>query len=223
LAADALSLIFGCGRVLEEPQVRELPRQLPPDKILGCSTAGEIHHDQVGDDGEPRARSIAVAGLYGDRLELGYGTRGGWDSFCPVRLVTRSENNVLHELDERPAVDIYKNYLGDQTRDLPASGLLPIGSRERPMRANFDRLVDGAAEAAEQGRLDEGSLVDTTSLALLVSCVGRKLILKCDASTTRSRPCAMFTAKGRSSPVSTPTAKSLPVARRPAAPCTTRR
>ena len=65
-----------------------------------------------------------MVGLYGERLKVGYGTRGGWDSFGPVRLVTKAENNVLYELDGRPALDIYKNYLGEQAEDLPASGLL---------------------------------------------------------------------------------------------------
>ena len=160
---------------------------------------------------EPKRGMLSVAGLYGDDLQIGYGTQGGWDSFGPVRMVTRSEDNVVYELDGKPALEIYKKYLGEQAADLPASGLLfplavrkadtdrevvrtilgvdestnsltfagdiPMGSRARLMRANFDRLVDGAACAAQDGRSICSDATEP-SLALLVSCVGRKLILR---------------------------------------------
>ncbi len=38
--------------------------------------------------------------------------------------MTRSSGNVLHELDGEPALAVYKRYLGDYARDLPASALL---------------------------------------------------------------------------------------------------
>jgi hypothetical protein len=41
-----------------------------------------------------------------------------------VRKVTRCAGNVLYELDGQPALDVYKRYLGDYAKDLPASGLL---------------------------------------------------------------------------------------------------
>ena len=43
------------------------------------------------------------------------------------------------------------------------------------MKANFDRLVDGASGAA---KLSTTSLGDKAELAILISCVGRKLVLK---------------------------------------------
>jgi hypothetical protein len=55
------------------------------------------------------------------------------------------------------------------------AGDVPEGSYARLMRANLDRLIDGATGAASATR----SLMGETpaSLALLVSCVGRKLVL----------------------------------------------
>jgi hypothetical protein len=161
-------------------------------------------------DGPTSCDQVVAIGLYGRRLRVGYGSLGGWDPFGPERRVTRSEGNVLYELDGEPALDLYKGYLGDAA-GLPASGLLfpltirsgkgdsspivrtilsideqartltfagdvPAGHRARLMRANVERLVDGAAGAARtslQG-LENGS----TDLALLISCVGRKLVLK---------------------------------------------
>lgn len=44
------------------------------------------------------------------------------------------------------------------------------------MRANFDRLVDGASQASEEAQRGFGDRAP--ALALLISCVGRRLVLK---------------------------------------------
>jgi hypothetical protein len=43
------------------------------------------------------------------------------------------------------------------------------------MKANVERLLDGAAESARQTRVAGAA---APSLAMLISCVGRKLVLK---------------------------------------------
>lgn len=153
---------------------------------------------------------IAAVGFYGNRLKVGYGSMGGWDSFGPDRLVTRSKGNILYELDGQSALELYKKYLGEQAQGLPATGLLfplslrlkegetglvrtilavnekdgsmtfagdiPTGSYVRLMKANFERLVDGAAGAANMSNQLIG--MSNPELAILISCVGRKLVLK---------------------------------------------
>ena len=153
--------------------------------------------------------TVAAIGLYGDAIKIGYGSHGGWDSFGPDRLITRSKDNVLYEFDNQPALELYKTYLGDQAKGLPATGLLfplsisingtderlvrtilavnekegsmtfagdiPQGGYARLMKANFDRLADGAAESARDSQV-RGSL--KPDLAILISCVGRKLVFK---------------------------------------------
>lgn len=159
--------------------------------------------------GVPETGTISVIGLYGNRLKIGYGSLGGWDPFGPERLITRSEGNVLYELDGQSALELYKKYLGEHAGGLPATGLLfplslrskdqtpvvrtilavneeeksmtfagtmPQGALARLMKANFDRLIDGAAGAARASYMAVGS--KTPQLAVLISCVGRKLILK---------------------------------------------
>ena len=44
------------------------------------------------------------------------------------------------------------------------------------MKANVDRLVDGALGAAEMGRKALGTI--EPDLAILISCVGRRLVLQ---------------------------------------------
>jgi hypothetical protein len=141
-------------------------------------------------------------------VRVGYGSRGGWDIFGPERIVTRSRDNVLYELDGRPALELYKRYLGERAAGLPATGrLLPLsvradraaqqrvvrtivavdeatqsltfagdvpeGQLAQFMRANFDRLIAGAADSA----LMCGSPANRAALTIAISCVGRRLVL----------------------------------------------
>jgi hypothetical protein len=162
----------------------------------------------VGLDGPAAPDTIVAVGFYGDALKVGFGSMGGWDTFGPQRLVTRSDGNVLYELDGQPALTLYKKYLGDKASGLPGTGLLfplslqvaggtevvrtllavdekeqsmtfagdiPQGAKVKLMSANFERLIDGAANAAGacHTRLGESR----PDLAILISCVGRKLVL----------------------------------------------
>lgn len=163
-----------------------------------------VHDDAV------ESKVVTALGFYGRELNVGFGTLGGWDPFGPERVITRSKENVLYELDGHSALGLYKKYLGEHAKDLPASALLyplcltlknsqdavvrtilavneddqsmtfagdvPEGGIVRLMKANFDRLIDGAIGAAENAK---ASLPDKSAqLAILISCVGRKLILK---------------------------------------------
>ncbi|MDP2783488.1 MAG: FIST C-terminal domain-containing protein [Sulfurimicrobium sp.] len=193
--------------------VKGLRDHLPPDVAATGGLAGDgsrFQHALVWAGGEPAAGRIAALGFYGDRIRVGYGSLGGWDTFGPERLITRSSANVLYELDGQSALALYKTYLGEHAAGLPSTGLLfplalrleggeysvvrtllavneddnsmtfagdmPEGVYARLMKANFDRLVDGASDAARAGYATLGGT--SPELAILISCVGRKLVLK---------------------------------------------
>lgn len=160
--------------------------------------------------GKPVSNCIAALGFYGEKISVGYGSNGGWDSFGLERLVTKSKGNVLYELDGKPALQLYKQFLGDKAEGLPASGLLfplslredgiqepvvrtilgvneqdqsmtfagciPEGAYVRLMKANVDRLINGAENSAIT--TTEILPKDRAEIAILISCVGRKLVLK---------------------------------------------
>ncbi|MEQ8420727.1 MAG: FIST C-terminal domain-containing protein [Arenibacter algicola] len=155
------------------------------------------------------SKKIVALGLYGPELSIGFASKGGWDSFGIERLVTKSTNNVLYELDGQPALELYKSFLGDMAKDLPGSGLLfplsmrdednqipvvrtilsvdenngsltfagniPQGSYVRLMKANIDRIIGGAEQSAITAK---NSTEDQHQLAFLISCVGRRLVMK---------------------------------------------
>ncbi len=193
--------------------VRGLTENLPEKVTVTGGLAGDadrFEETYVFWDELPRQNSLAIVGFYGNRLKVGYGSMGGWDPFGPDRLVTRSSGNVLYDLDGKSALDLYKRYLGDMARELPASALLfplcirteeseegivrtilsineteksmtfagdiPEGAYARFMKANSERLIDGAYGAVKTSHQAIGS--DPAELAMLISCVGRKLVLK---------------------------------------------
>ncbi len=187
--------------------VRGLQANLSSEVVVTGGLAGDgdrFERTWVIADGEASTKVVSAVGLYGDSIEIGHGSRGGWDIFGPDRQVTRAEGNVLYELDGKPALALYKDYLGDRAAGLPATGLLfplnvlmesgervvrtilsvdddeqsmtfagdiPQGSLAQLMRADFDRLVEAAALAAQETQCGG------PTLSIAISCVGRRLIL----------------------------------------------
>lgn len=66
--------------------------------------------------------------------------------------------------------------IDEVAQSMTFAGDMPEGAHARLMKANFDRLVDGACGAARASHETLGS--SAPNLAILISCVGRKLVLK---------------------------------------------
>lgn len=66
--------------------------------------------------------------------------------------------------------------VNDAEQSMTFAGDMPEGAHARLMKANFERLIDGATGAARTSYEAIGTR--PPGLALLISCVGRKLILK---------------------------------------------
>jgi len=66
--------------------------------------------------------------------------------------------------------------IDEAARSLTFAGDVPTGHRARLMKANVDGLVAGAAGAAATSV--EAAPADSPDLAILISCVGRKLVMK---------------------------------------------
>jgi hypothetical protein len=60
-------------------------------------------------------------------------------------------------------------------QSLTFAGDVPVGGYVRLMKANVDRLIDGAVGA---GRISAEALGTPADLALLISCVGRRMVLR---------------------------------------------
>ncbi len=107
--------------------VRGLNSGLPESVVVTGGLAGDGSRFQqtwVLKDGAPATGVVSAVGFYGDRVRIGHGSKGGWDVFGPERVATRSDGNILYELDGKPALPLYKEYLGDRATGLPATALL---------------------------------------------------------------------------------------------------
>ncbi|MDD2895270.1 MAG: FIST C-terminal domain-containing protein [Aliarcobacter sp.] len=155
----------------------------------------------------PAKKTIVAVGFYGELLSIQSGCFAGWSEFGSQRTITKSSGNILYEIDGQPALDLYKKYLGEYASQLPNSGLryplnikenddsheiirtllsineedksitfagdVPTGFKARLMKPDIDELINGAGKAAEV----INKVNDKTALGLIVSCVGRKIVM----------------------------------------------
>jgi len=158
-------------------------------------------------NGVVKSNRLIAVGFYGESIGVKSGCFSGWSEFGILRKITKSKANIVYEIDGKPALDLYKRYLGEYAKDLPKSALnfpisikkdrsdseniirsvlgidekqkalifagdVPEGCYARLMKASVDDLIDGAVIASKQ--IGE---VKKEALGLVVSCVGRKLVL----------------------------------------------
>lgn len=156
----------------------------------------------------PKQGEVIAIGFYGEDLEVSYANYGGWLPFGPERTITKSIDNVLYEIDGKPALDLYKQYLGEKAKELPQAALLfpltvwqdenseplvrtilnideesnsmilagdvPVNSKVQLMMSSVDDIAEGASSAAKYAMRNRKNKPE---LAILVSCVGRKLVM----------------------------------------------
>ena len=113
--------------------VKGLSESMPPGTAIAGGLAADgdrFSRTWVLVDRKPRAGHVVAVALAGP-LEIGFGSEGGFDAFGPERRVTRADGNVLYELDNRPALALYKEYLGALASGLPATALhFPLAIRD---------------------------------------------------------------------------------------------
>ncbi len=195
--------------------IRWLRSHIPDDVSITWGLSGNsdiftetfVWYNQIPTD----QKKIVIIWFYGKEIQIWSGSVGWWDKFWVQRVVTRSEGNIVYSLDDKPILDLYKQYLWDMADDLPESWILfPLTISDKDwnyssvrtlfwvneeqgsvsfgwdipqwytaqlMRANFERLIDGAEQA---GDIALQNIIDsqTVDFALLISCVGRRLVLK---------------------------------------------
>ena len=107
--------------------------------------------------------NMVAIGFYGDKLKIGFGSQGGWAEFGPTRTITRSEKNVLFEIDGASALDLYKTYLGEYADKLPGSALLfPLALSDENDNTVVRTILNVDPEAKSMtfaGNMPEGAKV----------------------------------------------------------------
>ncbi len=86
--------------------------------------------------------------------------------------------SLVLKTDKGKTAEVVRTVLAvsEKEQSLTFAGDMPEGVVVRLMKANFDRLVDGASGAANMSTELFGK--EKAELAILISCIGRKLVLK---------------------------------------------
>lgn len=129
-------LLFSDGLSVNGSElVRGMNSELPTDVAVSGGLAGDgdrFEQTWVLTSEGPRSGFVRAVGLYGDKVRVNHGSKGGWHIFGPQREVTKSDKNELFELDGQPALDLYRKYLGEHAAGLPSSALrFPLAVREK--------------------------------------------------------------------------------------------
>ncbi len=207
------SFVLSDGLIVNGSElVASINKHLPSEVTVTGGLAGDgedFKNTVVGINGTPKNHRVALIGFYSTELKVGYATGGGWETTESSYMITKSEGNVLYELDGKPALEVYKQLLGSQATKLPGSALLfplqieaseqgavtrtilsideetnsmtfagdmPEGKRAVLMNSNKDNLINSAERAGADALTSSGA-----QFALLVSCVGRHMVLKEDS------------------------------------------
>jgi hypothetical protein len=138
-------------------------------------TTYQFYNDQVLTDAVPGV-------LFRGTMKIGVGVRHGWKPLGIPRVITKSKDNIVYEIDGQPAVTLYQEYFGKSAEDLKKEPLAqmaityPMGmyvpDQEEylirdPITVNEDGSIVCAAEMKEgsQVRLMMGSTNSAISAA----------------------------------------------------------
>lgn len=116
---------------------------------------------------KPKEGEIVVVGFYGETLEITFASGDGWVPFGPERIITKSSGNVLWEIDNIPALNIYKNFLGEKASELPEAALFyPLSVKTPGSDYAIGRTILNIDEKNNTmimaGDVPEGSIVQLT-------------------------------------------------------------
>ena len=121
-----------------------------------------IIDDQIG-----LKNTISAIGFYGKNLEVNCSSSHGWQPFGINRTVTKSKNNIIYEIDGKPALEIIKSFLGEEKDNLPASALLvPICMEKFEEDSYHIRSIVGV-DKGHQSLIFAGNVVQGSVIRLM--------------------------------------------------------
>ena len=114
--------------------IKGLNTVLPESVVVTGGLAGDGARFQatwVISEGRPQSNLVTAVGFYGDRVQIGHGSKGGSGHLRPRATGDEVQQQCPLRTRRQAGVDLYKSYLGDRASELPASGLLfPLALRQ---------------------------------------------------------------------------------------------
>ena len=162
LTSNGSSVLSGVQKIIGE--------RIP---IVGGSAADDFYFQKTFQffDDEILTDSVPGALFCGD-IAIGFGVRHGWIPLGQPRRVTRVSGHVFHQLDKRPSVSIYEDYLGLKREELLEESLAhlaityPLGT---PMEGQSEYVLRDALRVGRAGSLIcTGGISQGTSVRIMI-------------------------------------------------------
>ncbi|MCW8884347.1 MAG: FIST C-terminal domain-containing protein [Motiliproteus sp.] len=102
--------------------------------------------------------------LFAGPLQFSYGVDCGWEAVGEMGTITRSQDNVLYEIDHQPALNFYRDALGKEGLPNVKLPLAVYDSHQnfRFMRTSFSRFDSGTGAVTYSGNMPENNNVRIT-------------------------------------------------------------
>ncbi|MDP5093639.1 MAG: FIST C-terminal domain-containing protein, partial [Polaribacter sp.] len=168
-------LVISDGSVINGSQLANGMNKVTNNGILItgalCSDAARFEKTICAYNENPKPGEIVAIGLYGEHLEISFAINDGWTPFGPERIVTKSKDNILYELDNKPALDLYKTYLGEKSKELPAAALLfPLKVKSSNEHESIVRTILNINEN-ENSMILAGDIAENSTVQLMMTNV----------------------------------------------------
>ncbi|HPY40673.1 MAG TPA: FIST N-terminal domain-containing protein [Thiolinea sp.] len=115
-----------------------LNSKLPPSTVVIGGLAGDSQSftsTWVMANQLPQGQLACALGFYGKSIQFKTAIQVGWSALGPERQVTLASGNKLYTLDNKPALELYKQYLGLRATEITKNSLnfpLAIRSKGKP-------------------------------------------------------------------------------------------
>jgi len=95
--------------------LRGIKKTLPGTPVVGGSAGDDGHYKTTNQyfNGETHSSAV-VAMAFSGPIKFSIGVRHGWSPISGFRTVTRSEGSVVHEIDHKPAIKLYEEFIGEE-------------------------------------------------------------------------------------------------------------
>lgn len=128
LNEDKLSgiLVFTKGLVFNGDQfAKGINSKNNKNVLIGGGMAGdpEVKDTWVISKQGKRTQAVVAVGFYGDNFQMMISTESGITPLGVERTVTKSDKNILYEVNHKPALEFYREFLGDNFKDLTKSAI----------------------------------------------------------------------------------------------------
>lgn len=142
--------------------------------IIGALSSDDYKNTQLKQFFQDQILEHAMVGVVlGGINAFALGCKHGFKPLGKPRTITKMTNNIIHTIDQKPAVDIYQHFLGKEVEQLKKGGwnsyamLYPLGiyleeDRQYLLRNPIDILADGSIVC-------QGSIPRASEVHLMIS------------------------------------------------------